>query len=60
MVSIPIAAYGKGNSLILCLIVDFTLMGFFVAIGWLPFWFMLIICLIVAALWSNKIKEWVS
>jgi|Deesub1362A_J573_1020465.scaffolds.fasta_scaffold00566_20 hypothetical protein len=59
MILLPIAIFSKGN-LILSILVGFVLMGFFIAVGWMPFWLLLILALIIASLWANKIKEWVS
>ena len=59
IVLLPIAIFAKRNT-ILTLIIGFTLMGFFIAIGWMPFWFLLVIALLIASLWSAKIKGWIS
>jgi len=59
IILLPIAIFSKGNML-LSLIVGFILLGFFVAVGWMPYWFMLIIVLIVSALWSSKIGGWLT
>jgi len=42
------------------LFIGLTCLGFCVAIGWLDFWFMLVICLIVAGLWSGKMRGWLT
>ena len=59
IVLLPIAIFAKRNT-ILTLIVGFTLMGFFIAVGWLPYWFLFVIALLIASLWSAKIKGWIS
>ena len=59
MFLLPIAIFSKGNML-LSAIVGLVLLGFFITIGWLDFWFILVICLLIAGLWSGKIKEWVT
>ena len=59
MFLLPIAWFARRN-MMLTLLVGFVLLGFFIAVGWLPFWFLLIISLIVAGLWSAKMKGWVS
>jgi len=55
MVLLPIAIYSK--SLVPPLIVGFCMMSFLVALGWLPFWILLLITIIVAFLWGDKIKN---
>lgn len=59
IVLLPIAIYGKGN-ILLTLFIGFLALGFFVAVGWLDFWFILIITLMVAVMFSGKIKEWIT
>lgn len=38
----------------------FIVCGASLALGWLPLWFLVIICLIVASLWASKITGWVG
>lgn len=59
IVLLPIAIFSKGNML-LSMMVGFILLGFFVAVGWMPYWFLLLIGLIVAGLWSSKIGKWIA
>lgn len=59
MFLLPIAWFARRN-MMLTLLVGFILLGFFIAVGWLPYWFLLIISLLVAGLWSAKMKGWVS
>lgn len=59
MFLLPIALFSRGN-LLLSLIVGIILLGFFIAVGWLSFWVLLILVLIVASLWSGKIRGWLS
>lgn len=59
MFLLPIAIFSKGN-LLLILLIGFLQLGFFVAVGWMDFWFILVIGLIVAGLWSSKMKGWIS
>lgn len=54
---LPLAIYTKGKNPLLVLIVAFPLMGFLVAIGWLPVWMMFVIVLITALMFSDKIKN---
>lgn len=39
------------------LVVDFVLMGFLVAMGWLDYWIFLIISLIVAVLMAGQLRD---
>jgi len=55
----PIAFFARRN-MMLTLIAGFVLLGFFIAVGWLPYWFLLIIVLAIAGLWSGTIREWLS
>jgi uncharacterized membrane protein (DUF106 family) len=40
--------------------VGFMTLGVCIAIGWLPFWILLILCMLVAFMFSGKIKGWIS
>ena len=51
--------FGK-DALIASLVVGFSVLGFCIALGWLPYWFLLIICLIVAFMFSGQIRSWIS
>jgi len=42
---------------LLILIVTFPLMGVLIAIGWLPFWILLLLSLLVAFMYADKIKK---
>jgi len=59
MFFLPIAIFSRRN-VILCLFSGIILLGFFIALGWLDVWFMLILSLIVAIMFSGKIKEWMT
>jgi len=59
MFFLPIAMFSRRN-VILCLFSGIILLGFFIALGWLDVWFMLILILIVAVMFSGKIKEWIT
>jgi hypothetical protein len=56
---LPMAIFGR-NNMILIMLSGFILMGFLIAIGWLEYWFLLIIVLIISAMYSGKIKEWIT
>lgn len=42
------------------LVVGIGSMGFLIAAGWLPYWFMLIIALIVALMYAGKMRDFVG
>ena len=56
---LPIAIFSRGN-MILMLITGLVLLGSFIAIGWLEIWYILIIVLVVAGVWSAKIRGWLT
>lgn len=41
-------------------IVDFVTMGFLVALGWLPYWIFLIVCLLIAVLMANQFRDLIT
>lgn len=55
---LPIAIFTR--NLLVTLLVGFCLMGFFIAVGWMPYWILLIIVLLISAMYSGKIKEWIT
>ena len=42
------------------LMIGFIAMGTLIALGWLDFWFILVISLIIASLWGSKIAKAIS
>ena len=40
--------------------VGMLVFGFCIAMGWLDYWFLLIICLIVALMFAGKMRDWVG
>lgn len=42
------------------LITGIGAMGFLIAAGWLPYWFLLIICLIVALMYASKMRDFLG
>jgi len=42
------------------LIVSFLVLGTTVAIGWLPYWFLLIISMIVALMFAGTMRDWIT
>lgn len=57
---LPIAVFSRRDPFLLCLIMGLPLMGVFVGVGWMEPWYVLVIALLIAALWSGKIKGWLS
>lgn len=51
----PIAMWKKTS--FAPLIVGFGVMSFCIAIGWLPYWILLVITLLVASMYASKIKR---
>ena len=48
------------RNLYVLLIIGFLSIGVCVAIGWLEAWYIIILVLIVASLWSAKMKAWLT
>lgn len=60
-VLLPVAVVSRGNAdEKVYLLLGLPTLGILTAIGWFPVWIMLIIVLITAALWSGKVREWLS
>ena len=58
MVTLPVVIFLRGkNVMLFTVIVQIIFMGFCVAITWLPYYFLLIYALLVALLYSGKIRE---
>lgn len=55
MFLLPLAIWGKTSLPVI--IVGFSVMGTLIALGWLPYWFLLIISLIVALIYAKEIKN---
>ena len=51
----PLVIWRKSG--LITLIVGFSIMGFCIAIGWLPYWIMLLISLLIAALYASTIRK---
>ncbi|MDH5765037.1 MAG: DUF2341 domain-containing protein [Gammaproteobacteria bacterium] len=47
----------KKPSILATMIVGFCVLGFCIAIGWLPYWIMLLISLLIAAIYASTIKK---
>ena len=50
----------RGRSAIGILIITYMMTGMFTVIGWLPYWFELVLVLLTAGMYGSKIKEWLS
>jgi len=59
MLVLPVAFLSK-KSYVPPLITSFLVLGSTVAIGWLPYWFLLIICLIVALMFAGNMRDWIT
>lgn len=42
------------------MVVSLVLLGFCIAIGWLPYWFLIIICLLIALMFSGSMRTWLT
>lgn len=49
-------ARNAGSMLYPIIIVDFVAMGFLVALGWMPYWIFLIVCLLIALLLAMQLR----
>lgn len=57
---VPLNIFIRSDRVIPNLIVGLGTMGFCVAVEWLHYFILLIICLIISAIYSGKIRDWVS
>lgn len=44
---------------LITLIVGFSIMGFCIAVGWLPYWIMILVSFLIAAMYAGRIKKMV-
>lgn len=42
------------------LVMGLGTMGFCIAIGWLPYWFLFILSFIIALMYGGKMRDWIS
>lgn len=56
----PTMIIAKKDPVIPGLLVGLGMLGFCTALGWMPIWFMLIICMLVALLFSGQIRNWIT
>jgi len=57
MFMLPVVVYTK--TLLPPLFVGLLTLGFCIALGYLPTWFLLIISMLIAVLWGSKLREWI-
>jgi len=55
---LPVVVYTK--TLLPPLFVGLLTLGFCIALGYLPVWFLLIISMLIAVLWGSKISGWIT
>ena len=55
---LPCAIWGKTS--LPAIIIGFSLMGFLIAVTWLPYWFLLLISLIVALIYAKELKTLIT
>lgn len=53
-------ARGKVSQEYVILFVGFSVMGISIALGWLPYFMLLIIVMLVALLYAGKMREWIG
>jgi hypothetical protein len=56
----PVLFLCRENPVLPALMVGFATMSFCVAIGWLSYWVLLMMALLVALLFSGTVRDWIS
>lgn len=59
MFLLPVAMFARKN-ILAYLFMGFTSMGLCVALGYLPYWFLLVVVIIVALMFSGKMRDLIS
>jgi hypothetical protein len=59
LLPIAVATRGRADSKVY-LIVGIPMMVLMVALGWFPVWVLLVVVLLVSAMWSGQIREWLT
>lgn len=59
LIFVPLAIF-SADSIYPWIFIGLPLLGVCVALGWMPAWFMIVTCLLVAAFWSEKMTGWIS
>ena len=57
---LPTIFLSKGKNPLAVLIVGLGSLGFCVAVNWLPYWFLLIVAMIVAFMFAGNVKNWIT
>lgn len=53
-------ARGHNEQMIAALGMTLVVFGFCIALSWLPYWFLIIVVMIVALMFSGKMRDWIS
>jgi len=40
--------------------IGLVVMGFCIAMDWLPVWFLLVVCMVIALMFSGKMRDWIT
>lgn len=56
----PTILLTRGKNPLIAIIVGVMSMGLCVALGWLPYWFLIIICMFIALMYSGSMRSWIS
>ena len=51
---------GKDNAIFAMVIVGLPVMGFCIAMEWLSYWFLLVVAMLIALMFSGKMRDWIS
>ena len=58
IVTLPVVIIVRGKNVLIAIIaIDFIFMGFCIALTWLPYYFLLIFSMLIALMFSGKIRE---
>jgi len=55
---IPVAIWSK--TIIPPIFVGVVILGLLIALTWLPVWFLVVLCMMIALLFAGRIREWIS
>jgi hypothetical protein len=57
---LPILFLTKGKNIILAVLIGISCLSFTVAIGWLPFWTLVVIVLMTSLMFAGSMRDWIS
>lgn len=57
---LSVAVLARKDPFLPSMFVGFGVMGFCIAIAWLPYWFLLVISMMVAFMFADKIRSWIT